>query len=407
MNILFIVGEFPKISETFILNQITGLIDQGHSVSILAKKPEKELKQHFDVDKYNLISSCIYYSIPKRFDKRVFKAFFKSLSSLPKTPKAILKSLNFVKYGKEALSLRLFYSALALIDNDKKDFDIIHCHFGPNGILGACLKDIGVINGKVYTTFHGNDMTTYIKNNGDKCYNFLFKKGDFFLPISKFWEEKLIHLGCEPTNIIVHKMGVDLSKFNSYVKKDREDTEFNIVTVARFVEKKGVEYAIHAISQLVKQGQKIKYQIIGDGPLYDSINSLINNYGLADNINILGWKEQEEVIDIMKNSDLLLAPSVTSADGDMEGIPVVLMESMAMKVPVMSTYHSGIPELIEDGRNGFLVAEKDIDGLTEKLEFVIRNKNLLNEMGIKGRKSIEEVYDITKLNKKLETIFLT
>ncbi|WP_338788140.1 glycosyltransferase [Metabacillus sp. FJAT-53654] len=403
MKILFIVGEFPKLSETFVLNQITGLIDRGHSVSILANKAPQEIKKHNDIIKYKLNDNTIYYNVPSSFIKRLMVFVIKFTKYFPKQPLKILNSLNFLKYGKEALSLRLFYSTIALL-NQKNSYDIINCHFGPNGILGAFLKDIGILNGKVFTTFHGNDMTTYLKDNGEKSYQKLFEKGDIFLPISNFWKEKLIRLGCNSEKIKVHRMGVNFEKF-PYVKRVPKGEAIKIVSVARLVEKKGIEYSIRAISDLLKKGFKINYYIVGDGPLKEELASLIDSCEANGNINLMGWKRQEEIIEIMRDSDLVLVPSVTSKDGDMEGIPVVIMESMAMGIPVLSTYHSGIPELITDGLNGFLVEEKNIEELKDKLEYIMNNNNLLTDISKEGRKRIEEEFNVLKLNDSLEKLF--
>ena len=123
------------------------------------------------------------------------------------------------------------------------------------------------------------------------------------------------------------------------------------------------------------------------------------------NIKLSGWKRQSEVMEHLDNSHILLAPSVTAKDGDQEGIPLALMEAMAMGLPVISTLHSGIPELIENGVTGFLVPEKDASALFHTLKHLIQNPDLCLTIGKNGRKYVEEHHDIFKLNKKLEKIF--
>jgi colanic acid/amylovoran biosynthesis glycosyltransferase len=107
----------------------------------------------------------------------------------------------------------------------------------------------------------------------------------------------------------------------------------------------------------------------------------------------------------MKDSDILLAPSVTAEGGDQEGIPVVLMEALAQGLPVISTYHSGIPELVQDGVSGYLVHERDVNVLSERLEHLIKNQELWAKMGRAGRNYIENYYNIDKLNEQLVEIF--
>jgi colanic acid/amylovoran biosynthesis glycosyltransferase len=107
----------------------------------------------------------------------------------------------------------------------------------------------------------------------------------------------------------------------------------------------------------------------------------------------------------MSESDIFLAPSVTSLNGDQEGIPVVLMEALASGMPVISTYHSGIPELIEDGKSGFLTPERDVDALTEKICYLIEHNEKWQDIGNCGRKQVEEKYDINILNERLKLTY--
>src|SRR6478752_9829897 len=152
MKILFVVGQFPKLSETFILNQITGLIDQGHQVDILAEKPTFQENAHEDVHKYNLIDRTYYYDFPNS-KKDKLKILFKATL---KYPIKVLQMLNFRKFGKEVFSLRQIM-VLESMQNKQLNYDVIHCHFGPNGILAAILKDLNLLKGKISTTFHGYD----------------------------------------------------------------------------------------------------------------------------------------------------------------------------------------------------------------------------------------------------------
>ncbi|MCM3181932.1 glycosyltransferase [Priestia megaterium] len=392
MKILFVVGQFPKLSETFILNQITGLIDQGHQVDILAEKPTFQENAHEDVHKYNLIDRTYYYDFPNS-KKDKLEILFKATL---KYPIKVLQMLNFRKFGKEVFSLRQIM-VLEAMQNKQLNYDVIHCHFGPNGILAAILKDLNLLKGKISTTFHGYDMTTYLKDRGDNVYDFLFKSGDAFLPISNFWAEKLKSLGCESSKISVHPMGVSLEKFKAV--KPAGNSKIKLLSVARLVEKKGIQFSIEAVCRLIEQGYDVEYNIVGDGPLKPSLNTQIGN--LNDKIKFLGWKTQEETVKLIEESDIFLVPSVTSENGDMEGIPVVLMEAMAMQKPVISTYHSGIPELITSNSDGLLVPEKDVDALYDELENLIKDSNRSEDIGIAARKTIQSKHDINMLNIKL------
>lgn len=405
MNIACIVNNFPVLSQTFILNQITGLIENGHEVDIYAA-PSNELKIHSDIKKFNLIQHTYYFSIPsKNHVVTLLRSLRLTLVNSWKYPILINWLFNGINYTKQ-LSLPAWlipYIVLPFLST--KQYDIIYCHFGPNGLKGALLKKLGLTKGKVVTTFHGYDITKYVEKSNHNPYQHLFEVGDLFLPISEHWKKKLIDLGCDEKKIIVHRMGVDCQKFSFTPRYPSSDGKVRIVSVARLVEKKGIEYGIRAIAKLAKANQSIEYNVIGDGPLRSDLQELIKQLNVENTVKLLGWKEQDEVVEILNKSHVLLAPSITSQDGDQEGIPVVLMEAMAMGMPVVSTQHSGIPELVQDKVTGFLAPERDIDNLANKLSYLIEHPELWLEMGKAGRKHIEEYYNIHKLNQQLVNIY--
>jgi colanic acid/amylovoran biosynthesis glycosyltransferase len=403
MKIAFFVNQFPTLSETFILNQITGLIDRGHEVYIYADCPGDMSKIHPEVEKYHLLAHTHYIGKPNNRILRLIK-IFKLLPNFWRYPILLLHSINFLKYGKRAASLTLFYTVAQLL-NKPRVYDIIHCHFGTNGLKAILLKELNVIQGKLVTTFHGYDVSQYIKKYGTNVYANLFSTGDLCCPISMHMKFHLAELGCNENKLIIHRMGIDCGKFLFNLRQQPQDGIVRIITIARLVEKKGVEYGIRAVANLLKSGMKIEYNIVGDGFLQEKLQQLIQELDLIDSIKLLGWKQQQEVVDILDSSHILLAPSITSQKGDQEGIPIVLMEAIAMGLPVVSTYHSGIPELIENGKSGFLVPERDVNALTEKLHYLVEHPESWASMGLAGRVFVEENYDINKLNDRLVEIY--
>ena len=405
MKIAFFVTTFPALPETFILNQITGLIDRGYEVDIYSRKRIQNNVIHTDVEKYNLQPRTIYYSegaptIPKNILKRYWKALlilFKNRSSV----KILLRSLRFTKYGKKAYTLAHFYQIAAFLNKNLESYDVFHCHFGPNGNIAALLKDVGLINGRIVTVFHAYELTRLIRNRGEHIFDDLFRIGDLFMPISYKWKLRLEELGCPREKIVVHRMGVDTNTFQFRDRAAFTKTTIKILTVARLVEKKGVEYAIRAFAGSFNNKNDVEYLIAGNGPLRDELEKLTESLGIADNVSFLGWKNQDEIADLMNNVHIFILPSVTGKDGNQEGLPVVLMEAMARGIPVISTYHSGIPELVEDGVSGFLVPERDVEALSVKMKQLVENQKLWSSFGSEGRKKIEQEFDINLLNNKL------
>jgi colanic acid/amylovoran/stewartan biosynthesis glycosyltransferase WcaL/AmsK/CpsK len=406
MKIAFMVDEFPKLSETFVLNQITGLLQRGYEVRVFSRGPGEEGVAHPEIKEYGLVDKTVYYGddgveTPKGKVPRVLQAVKIFFQKSAESRRALLKSMSLLRFGRNAVSLTVFYSILPFLDKGLENYDVVHCHFGPAGALAALLKETGVISGRLITTIHGYDITSYVKKSGRGVYNHLFKIGDLFMPISERWRKELLSLGCPEEKIMVHHMGVDLDKFTFRPRGASDDQVINILTIARLVEKKGVEYGIRAVAKALPSYPDIHYKIIGDGPLRDNIQKLIGELNVENNIELVGWKSQDEIVVLMREADILLAPSVTSVDGDQEGIPVVLMEALAQGLPVLSTQHSGIPELIGDGESGYLVPERDVDALCDKLLVLSSERDRWRDMGMAGRKHIEAEFNIYSLNSSL------
>ncbi|MBW2310785.1 MAG: glycosyltransferase [Deltaproteobacteria bacterium] len=402
MKIAFIVGAFPALSETFILNQITGLIDLGHEVDIYSRMTPRQGKIHPDVEKYNLYARTYYLNdVPKNKIKRILKAIKLFAINFHKSPLTIFKSLNIFKYGREALSLYLFYHAVAFL---RKQYDIIHCHFGPNGNFGILMREVGAIEGKVITSFHGYDVNVINQND---YYTQLFKYRDLFTTNTEFTKKRVLGLGGDFKKIRILPVGLYLDKFPYRERVIRTGEVIRILTVARLVEKKGLEYSIRAVAKVVnKQSKcKIEYKIAGEGFLKNELKTLISELGMEDKIELLGWCDQDEVRKLFGESHIFILSSVTAENGDREGQGLVLQEAQAVGMPVISTLHNGIPEGVQDGKSGFLVPERDVDALAEKLEYLILHPEIWPKMGRAGRKYVEEHYDIKKLNQRLVKIY--
>jgi colanic acid/amylovoran biosynthesis glycosyltransferase len=402
MKIAFLVIEFPKLSETFILNQIVGLIENGHEVTIFSLHRSEEQKLHPDVKNHDLLKITQYIDIPVATFERILKAIGLVILNFHKNPLKILNSLNVIKFGRDALYLRLFYTLINFLDNN---FDIVHCHFGSNGLLGVHLKQIGM-PGKFITTFHGYDVHSYIRTKEKTIYKALFKNGDCFTANTNFTKQKIVELGCPEEKIVILPVGVDLSKFQFHERRiPRADEPVIMLTVGRLIEKKGHKYALEALKQTALNHKTISYIIAGEGPLRDNLKSQVNELGLEHNVKFLGAVDQNEALSLYRKAHFFVLPCVTASDGDTEGQALVLQEAQATGLPVISTFHNGIPEGVLNGKSGFLVPEKDVDALSDRITYLIKNPDRWSSFGYAGRKYVEEKYDINKLNSELINIY--
>ncbi|NEQ73523.1 MAG: glycosyltransferase [Okeania sp. SIO2C9] len=298
---------------------------------------------------------------------------------------------------------------------------LIHAHFGLDGVLALPLaKKLKV---PLIITFHGYYATTektlnqskgfytqtwnFVKNRGQffrelyfRNRDRLFQEADYFIAVSEFIRSQLIEKGCPSEKIKVNYIGIDVDKFTPNPEVKREPI---VLFVGRLIEKKGCEYLIRAIAQVQKTIPNIKLVVIGDGILRSSLESLAGS--LLSNYCFLGVQPPEVVKEWMNKAFLLGAPSITTATGESEGLPIVILEAQAMGLPVISSIHAGIPEAIIDGETGFLAQEKDWESLAKYILNLHENVELREQFSALGRRRIETEFNL-KLNAvKLEEIY--
>lgn len=401
LRIAVFVNEFPALSETFVLNQVTGLIDLGHDVTIFANKPRDEAAEHADIGAYGLRDRLVYRGMPGGKMRRLAGVpALLSPGGRPLLPR--LRALDLASYAGEARSLGMLYWSNRLLP--QKAFDVIHCHFGIVGRLAAFLREAGAVRGRLSTVFHGVDVSASLAADPGH-YRHLFRTGDLFLPISHRWERALAAHGCPEDRLAVHRMGIDTARFLHVPRAIAANEPLRVLTLGRLVEKKGVEYGLKAVARLRRGGVALRYSIVGDGPLRPQLESLARDLEIGDVTTFHGLKAQHEVIGLMHGAHVLLAPSVTDSHGDQEGIPVTLMEAMATGLAVVSTQHSGIPELVVHGETGLLAPERDDKVLAMLLKAVAADPALYRRIGTGARRKVLEQHDIARLNRQLEQRF--
>jgi colanic acid/amylovoran biosynthesis glycosyltransferase len=403
MRVAFLVIAFPTISETFILDQITGLIDLGCEVEIFAAQPETAASVHPEVGEYGLMKLRHVPMMPESYVRRPVHAIRMAARRGRGLGLPHLRSLNVFRYGPPAASLRLFFETMAFANRPR--FDVIHCHFGPNGVRGLDLCDTGALHGKkLITSFYGYDVSEFPLARRRNPYTKLFARGDLFLALSREMKQKLIQLGCPAKRIVVHPLGVNPALF-PLKPKWQQSRAVRILTIGRMVPKKGMGCALKAVAALIREHSNIEYVIIGDGPLRAHLEGLTRSLGITNAVRFAGWEPRPEVLKALSEADILLAPSVTSASGDQEGTPVVIIEALACGVPVVSTLHAGIPEVVDNGISGFLVPERQPHALALALERLVRDPKLRESMGAWGWAAMRDRHDIRMLNENLMRIY--
>lgn len=405
MRIAFVVNSFPMLSETFVINQITGLIDQGHEVDIYALMdtgPRKQKGMHAAVEEYSLMDRT-YYAKPIPGSKllRRLRTFWRLA-----TPGGIsLSQARSIAHECRDAGMPVTSTIEhASTFNLPQKYDVIDCQFGPLGLIVSILRRSGCLSGKLVTRFRGYDISKFIRTRGDDVYRYLFEYGDLFVPNCEFFRNKVVGLGAPPEKTISHYSGIDLSIFNF---KPREKTAgpLRLMTVGRLTGKKGFEYAIDAVAQLRQGGMDIRFTIIGEGEDREKFQSQIDSLDLADFVQMPGAMPHEEIVELLYGSDLFIAPSITSAEGDQDAPVNTLKEAMATGLPCIGTKHGGIPELVEHEINGLLVPERDSEGIAKAIQWFVDHPEARPGMAKAAREKIDAECDMVKLNDRLLELY--
>jgi colanic acid/amylovoran biosynthesis glycosyltransferase len=401
VRIAFLVYGFPVVSETFILNQITGLLDAGHDVEIHAAAVSNAASAHPDVERYRLRQRTWYHDMPRSPLRRLGHAAGLVIrTGAWRRPAVVARALDVRKHGRPALALGLLYSTVSFME--RAPYDIVHCQFATLAPTALALHEVGALSGRLVVSFRGTDLTT---RRAGVDWGAVFRGGHLFLPVCAAFREQLVARGCDPAKIRVHHSGIRVSRFAYRERRPAPGEPTRVLTIARLIEKKGVAYALRAVSRVKAAGRRMCYTVVGDGPLRGDLERMVAELGLGADVHLAGVRSQDDVIALLHDSHLLVAPSVTASTGNQEGIPNVLKEAMATGIPTIATRHSGIPELIDHDVSGLLVPERDAGALAASLIYLIDHPERWADMARAGRKRVEAEFDSDTLNRELIALY--
>lgn len=396
LRVAFLLPSFPELSNTFILEQITGLIDRGHHLDIFAIERKDFGILPLDLAPYRLAERMRHHVIP-----RARLARLRLLLNVLGTPSiyhpALLDAFDRRHHGRSALNLVQFHTAASFLRAGP--YDILHCQFGDLGPTAARLVGLGAVRARLVTSFRGADLTIHLAAQ-PRRFTELFARGALFLPVSEHFRDRLVAAGARPECVEVHRSGIDLRRF-TFALRHRPAGRPRLLFVGRLTEKKGLEYALEALARLRTAGTEADFTVIGEGALLPHLKTRCTSLGLDDRVSFLGARSRDDVASAMAAAHVLVAPSVTAGSGDQEGIPNVVKEAMATGMPVVSTHHSGIPELVEHGVTGFLARERDPADLARQIAIVLEHPERWGEIGTAARHRIEVEYDRELLNDAL------
>jgi colanic acid/amylovoran biosynthesis glycosyltransferase len=290
---------------------------------------------------------------------------------------------------------------------------VIHVHFGPAGYMFLPFKRWFRI--PMVTSFYGYDMSMLPEQNPSwkLRYRQLFEEGDLFLVEGNHMRQGLIELGCPADKVRVQHLGVDLNRIPFIPRHLRVGEPVRVLIAASFREKKGIPYAVEAFARIRARHPKIELTIIGESegvPAEElekrKILEMVEQFHLHDAVCFMGYQPHHELLRQALRHHIFISPSIRASDGDIEGgAPVVIEEMSASGMPILSTQHCDIPEVVLDGESGFLVPEHDTDALTERLEFLVSNPGQWRTMGQNGREHIARNFCATIQAARLESLY--
>lgn len=384
VNVLYYLDWFPKISQSFILNEIHYISQQGHNVAVFAlNEPDTDV-EHAEL---NEIDIDVKYADPVSVHS-VSKSLFGSVFDGRTSGEWDLTD------PKRCFGIRfLMKQCVEFIDTLEYDLDHIHAHFLRwNKIPAARIaEELGVSSS---LTTHAYDLYA---SRDEETLRTTCDAFNTILTISEY-NRHFLDVEVNPdADIEVIKMGIRMEKFEPRT----DDTDPHLLTISRFVEKKGIEYALHAVARCIDDHPELNYRLIGSGPRHDQYERIIDRLGIRNNVTFLGSVSDEQLIRELDRARAFLLPCVVAKDGDRDGIPVAIMEAMAMETPAVSTYVSGIPELIENGKNGYVCPSRSITDLAFAIRDCLSDTNDLSGV----RETIQKNHDIDLIGEKLLSFF--
>ncbi|UAL53364.1 MULTISPECIES: glycosyltransferase [Metabacillus] len=242
----------------------------------------------------------------------------------------------------------------------------------------------------------GSAQSEALYNRNFSRYRSIVNHDSLFVPVCEYLGNELLKLGVPSSKINVLYGGIDLDVFPFQERRKPADGEFVIISVGRLVQKKGHDILIRAFKSVHETYPNIKLKIIGGGKERANLEALIGELHLTDAVFLLGKMSLFDIAEELKKAHLFCLPSEIAQNGDVEGIPNAIKEAMAIGLPVISTRHAGIPELISHLRTGYLIEERNVQQLSDGIESFLRSQETWSDYTHAARHVIEEQFDLKK-----------
>jgi glycosyltransferase involved in cell wall biosynthesis len=387
-RVAYLVKRFPRLSETFVLNEFLEVRELGLRATLFALMDPGEKLVHREAR--DLMPEVRYAIIAGRPWFSAWRLLRGAAAQAATKPRGFLRVLwALLSVHRSVPSLRHAIEGLWLARELRRlDVEHLHAHFAHSPAAVAYMARLA--GGPPFSfTAHAKDLYTTLPRN----LVIRAKAATFVLTCTRF-NSRFLHemLPDVPTPIHVVHHGTDLRRFHPSRRRPESNL---IVSVGRLVPKKGYPVMLEAIRLMAAAGVSFRCAIYGGGPMREELEKTVSDFGLQNSIALHGARPQEEIADAYARAAVFILAPIVVPDGDRDGIPNVLVEAMASEVPVVSTRISGIPELIEDGNNGLLVEPGDPAALADATTRVLIDRHMASRLAKAGRRTVERDFDLT------------
>jgi glycosyltransferase involved in cell wall biosynthesis len=411
----YLLRSYPRLSQTFVLNEILALEQIGVSIQIFALTNPREKVVQMQVDQVQAPVQYLDEDIQPRSLRNMlnenaqiawlhFKGYLRSL--------VYIAANNGIDEGYTASNrwecfLQAVHLIYRLVLNERrtgKKIDHLHAHFAHDPALIAYL--VHSISGIPYSfTAHARDLFQV----PEKVLTDRIREARAVITCCRANLDYLNQMApSERSKFSLIYHGVNLKDFQPLSISDGGAAPKGplILSIGRLVEKKGFQDLLQALFIVKSRGESFQCAIYGDGPLAQQLREWIDEHGMTEEVKLNGDRTQQELINVYQNATLFILTPVQTEDGDRDGIPNVLVEAMAVGLPVITTAVSGIPELVENNRTGLLYQSHDVEGISSGIIELLRNAEKRKQFGSEASKKVMEQFDITQAAKRLKTLFI-
>ena len=287
---------------------------------------------------------------------------------------------------------------------ERRHADVLHVYFGHTGV--HLLPFLQRWPKASVVSFHGMDVQ---KREHDPSYEQRLRDvlqcTTLVLARSHSLQDRLLELGCPPEKLRLNRTGIPLDQFPKRERQVPVDGAWRFVQACRLIDKKGLDDAIRAFGKFAATHPKATFTIAGEGPLLAELEKLRDELGLRDKVSFAGFLKGRALCDLYHSAHVFIHPSRLMADGNQEGIPNAMLEAMATGLPVIATLHGGIPEAVRKDVTGFLVPERDVEGLYQSILRLLDTPGVWQQMSAAAAADVQENFEATAQIAKLEAVY--